>query len=32
MKRAAGLIAGLAAAGAAHAAADPAFGGVEDFS
>ena len=31
MKRAAGLIAGLAAAGAAHAAEDPAFGGVQDL-
>ena len=31
MKRAAGLIAGLAAASAAHAADDPAFGGVQDL-
>ena len=32
MKRAAGLIAGLAAAGAAHAGEEPAFGGVQDLS
>ncbi|CAN5863615.1 hypothetical protein BH11PSE1_BH11PSE1_24680 [soil metagenome] len=31
MKRAAGLVAGLAAAGAAHAADDPTFGGVQDL-
>ncbi|MBP6546159.1 MAG: amidase [Phenylobacterium sp.] len=31
MKRAAGLIAGLAAASAAHSAEDPAFGGVQDL-